>query len=65
MKVCWCTLPSINPNACKHCDNNLIRFDDFTVKPFYPDYIPAVKKEIIEKFDEKGNLIERITRDVN
>lgn len=30
----------------------------------YQYYQPIVKKEIIEKFDDKGNVIERITREI-
>lgn len=68
MKVCHCALPSMSGNSdcCKYCGNNNYNqstFTNFKLVSLEP-YIKPTKKEIIEKFDELGKLIERITRDV-
>jgi hypothetical protein len=66
MNSCNCVLPYTNPGACFYCKN---RWD------FYPSYTTwkdssvykykeAGKKRVIERFDDKGNLVERVTEDV-
>lgn len=30
MNTCFCSLPSINPNACKNCPNNTYKSEDYT-----------------------------------
>ena len=66
MKICNCALPALrgNTDCCKYCNNNQEYFttNTFKITPYEP-YIQPTKKEIIEKFDEMGKLIERITRE--
>ncbi len=65
MRVCHCALPAMtgSSDCCRGCPNNQETFDEsyFRIVPYEP-YKPMTKKEIIEKFDKDGNLIERITR---
>lgn len=63
MRVCHCALPAMNGNAdcCKYCNNNIQRQVVWGIDPNIPfNYLPQSKKEIIEKFDKDGNLVERI-----
>lgn len=55
INFCSCMLPVLNPDACKYCCNN----------PYRLQRGENSIKEIVEKFDENGKLIERITRDAN
>ena len=73
MKACCCVLPYMNPNACKNCLNNKDDVSEFYLGFFpYPNetYQPkewqkdTTHKEVIEKFDKDGKLIERITREI-
>lgn len=60
MRVCHCTLPTFYPGACNNCPNNPI--DEWAAYKPQPGWnIPP--KKITEKFDDKGNLIERITEE--
>jgi len=66
MSVCWCTLGGTR--ACEACPNSPSRFEGiFISHPIQPDYQWTWKtdrpKIIREKFDDKGNLIERITEE--
>ena len=58
MRICHCTLPLTNPDACKFCRLNNNEFTEIQVGTPYQQY-PNIKKTIIEKYDDKGNLIER------
>lgn len=72
-RVCCCSLPDLHGiQVCEHCANNkqlkdvfYQRFpfsEPFKIKEPTPFVITTpAKKTIVEKFDEKGNLIERIT----
>jgi len=59
MKACFCTLAGTR--ACDTCPNSPSLRPIFT--PFYPAFRTEKTKRIVEKFDEKGNLIERITEE--
>ena len=66
MRVCNCTLPYINSNACKTCANN----QDY-LEFIYPEYEPEkvykyeqIPKKITKKYDEKSNLIEEIIEEL-
>jgi len=65
MRVCHCTLPTFYPNACDNCSNNednWWRGGYIMPNKIMTDY-PIQPKKITEKFDDKGNLIERITEE--
>ena len=63
MRICNCALPSLrgNTDCCKYCNN----YDDSSSFQTSIPWMPKItKKEIIERFDDKGNLIERITKEI-
>lgn len=65
----FCNCSLAGTAACMRCPNNGYLANNFVTYKV-GDYvmtsksIPITKKEVIEKFDEKGNLIERITKEV-
>lgn len=65
MRICHCTLPYFNPRACENCTGGttgLTYREDLTkTEPLFVYQEPSIK-EVIEKFDELGRLIERITK---
>jgi hypothetical protein len=72
MRVCHCTLPAMyGPGVCIGCPNNpyppwaspTAPTDPCIPFPASPLTIPPRVKRIIEKFDERGNLVERITEE--
>lgn len=59
MKVCWCTLAGTM--ACKNCPNNSY-YTGLSLKEV-EEFYNKKPKRIIEKFDQDGKLIERITEE--
>jgi len=57
MKSCYCMLAGTP--ACINCHNN--EWSDTNYNWAIPIHKLHKQKRIIEKFDDKGNLIERIT----
>lgn len=53
--ICYCTIASIDQNACKKCPNY------YSEKDVFKPCIVIQTDKIIEKFDSNGNLIKRIT----
>ena len=71
MNSCNCAAPYTNPGACFYCPNRWVYYPCTTWKDSSaPDlsqlykYKESDKKRIIERFDDKGNLVERVTEDV-
>ena len=75
MRFCYCALPAMNSgiDVCRNCSNNRnISSGTLRCIPFVYDEPKKFNiddreelfcdKEVIEKFDDKGNLIERITK---
>jgi len=77
MKACWCTLPSIDPDACKNCSNyeNVNNTgNDYWPYPYEPTTVPqpiyptkTIKRttKTIEKYGPEGEYLgkEIITTD--
>lgn len=55
MIACNCTLPYINPNACKNCGNNR-SFSEFNLQ-WYETILPFVNyKKVTYEYDENGKI---------
>lgn len=80
MRVCHCTLPLTNPDACRNCQNNIReQYDNHGLNvpyvPSNPDVFTKVIKRLkrtIEKYDKDGNYLgkeivteEELDNDVN
>jgi len=60
MKVCHCTLPNMNPNACENCGNN----SNYTYSQTETDYYDfVVKDDPIDKgkiIDDMKKLLDKL-----
>lgn len=67
MEACCCVMPYLNPEACMHCStNNKLKNLNWPIMQDFKFKLEDVKKqdivEVIEKYDDKGSLIEKIIK---